>query len=499
MRKNIVFSFTVLVLVSLLLAGCAGAYGTTADYTVNAEGYEFGFTRVNSKKIIIQYTEGLSDENLLDAGAAACKILEDNFEGSVLTIYKDSTAVLKLAKAMSKEEYDAKYTKLNEYLNGPAPNASGPTKLAVSVPTFEEKAPVVTVVVSEPVVEIPVVTVQSEPVKPAEPEPVVVVVVAPAAESEPAPAPAAEPAPAPAAEPAPAPAPAPTPAPVPDSAPAPAAEPAPAPAPAPVQAPAPASAAETTVSVVVVPEPEAEVANSSNVPVVIYLLVVAILILIIILIVSSKRRKDAEEAASAHAEPVKAEPVKEEPVKAETVKAEPVKSEPVKAEPVKAEPVKVVPVVAPKAAKPAAKAAEKPAEKPAAKKPAKKAPRFYGINSLKDLTVLAKNGSSRADEMRKEISQLESEVKALNSEIRTTEDEKKRASLRADKNAKKKRINYLYVNGALAESSADDYTYLLNRLTGEKNDFRKTERFNEKNVNISEYDVVWLKKHLGLD
>ena len=455
MRKNIVFSFTVLVLVSLLLAGCAGAYGTTADYTVNAEGYEFGFTRVNSKKIIIQYTEGLSDENLLDAGAAACKILEDNFEGSVLTIYKDSTAVLKLAKAMSKEEYDAKYTKLNEYLNGPAPNASGPTKLAVSVPTFEEKAPVVTVVVSEPVVEIPVVTVQSEPVKPAEPEPVVVVVVAPAAESEPAPAPA--------------------------------------------QDPAPASAAETTVSVVVVPEPEAEVAKSSNVPVVIYLLVVAILILIIILIVSSKRRRDAEEAASAHAEPVKAEPVKEEPVKAETVKAEPVKSEPVKAEPVKAEPVKVVPVVAPKAAKPAAKASEKPAEKPAAKKPAKKAPRFYGINSLKDLTVLAKNGSSRADEMRKEISQLESEVKALNSEIRTTEDEKKRASLRADKNAKKKRINYLYVNGALAESSADDYTYLLNRLTGEKNDFRKTERFNEKNVNISEYDVVWLKKHLGLD
>lgn len=498
MRKNIVFSFTVLVLVSLLLAGCAGAYGTTADYTVNAEGYEFGFTRVNSKKIIIQYTEGLSDENLLDAGAAACKILEDNFEGSVLTIYKDSTAVLKLAKAMSKEEYDAKYTKLNEYLNGPAPNASGPTKLAVSVPTFEEKAPVVTVVVSEPVVEIPVVTVQSEPVKPAEPEPVVVVVVAPAAESEPAPAPAAEPAPAPAAEPAPAPAPAPTPAPVPDSAPAPAAEPAPAPAPAPAQAPAPASAAETTVSVVVVPEPEAEVAKSSNVPVVIYLLVVAILILIIILIVSSKRRRDAEEAASAHAEPVKAEPVKEEPVKAETVKAEPVKSEPVKAEPVKAEPVKVAAPAKP-AAKPAAKAAEKPAEKPAAKKPAKKAPRFYGINSLKDLTVLAKNGSSRADEMRKEISQLESEVKALNSEIRTIEDEKKRASLRADKNAKKKRINYLYVNGALAESSADDYTYLLNRLTGEKNDFRKTERFNEKNVNISEYDVVWLKKHLGLD
>lgn len=470
MRKNIVFSFTVLVLVSLLLAGCAGAYGTTADYTVNAEGHEFGFTRVNSKKIIIQYTEGLSDENLLDAGAAACKILEDNFEGSVLTIYKDSTAVLKLAKAMSKEEYDAKYTKLNEYLNGPAPNASGPTKLVVSVPTFEEKAPVVTVVVSEPEVEIPVVTVQSEPVKPAEPEPVVVVVVAPAAESEPAPA--AEPAPAPAAEPAPAPAPAPTPAP----APAPAS--APAPAPAPAQAPAPASAAETTVSVVVVPEPEAEVAKSSNVPVVIYLIVVAILILIIILIVSSKRRRDAEEAASAHAEPVKEEPVKTEPVKAE--------------------PVKVAAPAKP-AEKPAAKAAEKPAEKPAAKKPAKKAPRFYGINSLKDLTVLAKNGSSRADEMRKEISQLESEVKALNSEIRTTEDEKKRASLRADKNAKKKRINYLYVNGALAESSADDYTYLLNRLTGEKNDFRKTERFNEKNVDISEYDVVWLKKHLGLN
>ena len=199
------------------------------------------------------------------------------------------------------------------------------------------------------------------------------------------------------------------------------------------------------------------------------------MILIIILIVSSKRRRDAEEAASAHAEPVKAEPVKAEPVKTEPVKAEPVK------------------VAAP--AKPAAKAAEKPA----AKKPAKKAPRFYGINSLKDLTVLAKNGSSRADEMRKEISQLESEVKALNSEIRTTENEEKRASLRADKNAKKKRINYLYVNGALAESSADDYTYLLNRLTGEKNDFRKTERFNEKNVNISEYDVVWLKKHLGLN
>jgi len=101
--------------------------------------------------------------------------------------------------------------------------------------------------------------------------------------------------------------------------------------------------------------------------------------------------------------------------------------------------------------------------------------------------------------MKNEITQLEAEVKALNSEIRKTEDEAKRASLRADKNAKKKRINYLYVNGALAESSSDDYTYMYNRITGEKNDFRKTERFNEKDVNISDYDVVWVKKHIGLN
>ena len=238
----------------------------------------------------------------------------------------------------------------------------------------------------------------------------------------------------------------------------------------------PAPVVEVVVSTAAVKE-----VKENSVPVVLYLLIVAIIILIILILVLNKRRKDAEEKQAEPQPEPQPEPVKieEKPVEQPVEKAEPVKVEPApKAEP-QPEPVKAEAKAAPK-------------------KPAKKAPRFYGINSMRDLFVLAKNSSLRADEIKNEIVQLEAEVKALNSEIRKTEDEKKRDSLRAEKNAKKKRINYLNVNGPLAESSADDYTYLYNRVSGEKADFRKTERFNEKNVNISEYDVVWMKKHLGL-
>ena len=511
MKKRFVKYLVLFVFISLLFAGCAGTYDETPDHVVNADGYEFGLKKTGPKTIVITYPEGLSDEELLKAGASAQKIIEDDLEGSVLTIYKDSTAVLRLEKSMSDEEYNSKLSKLDEYMFGPDTKSSGPVAFTIDPPQIAEPEPakeaaepVVTVVVPETVVVEPVVTVQSEPVASQEPETVVVVVVVPAevevtepeqapatepvVEPVPEPAPAAEPEPAPepatepATEPAPAPAAEPEPEPVPEPAPAPVAEPAPAPAPvaapAPAATPSPAPAAEPAPVVEVVVSTaevkEVKEVEKTTIPVILYLLIVAIILLIIIILLLNRRKKETEKPVETQPEPAKVEEVpapKAEPVKAEPAKVEEAPAP--KAEPVKAEPAKP-------------------------KKPAKKAPRFYGINSMRDLFVLAKNSSLRADEIKNEIAQLEADIKALNTEIRKTENEKKRASLRAEKSAKKKRINYLNVNGPLAESSADDYTYLYNRVSGEKVDFRKTERFNEKNVNISEYDVVWMKKHLGL-
>ena len=133
----------------------------------------------------------------------------------------------------------------------------------------------------------------------------------------------------------------------------------------------------------------------------------------------------------------------------------------------------------------------------------KPAPRFYGIDSLHDLVVLTKNTANRADDIQERCDELTSEIKQLNAEIRqnsgdTYADEIRRERLRTVKSNKNARLVYLKEEGRQVEVSNDNYAYLLKRLTGEVSEFRKTERFGEKAVNISQYDVVWLKKHLNI-
>ena len=135
----------------------------------------------------------------------------------------------------------------------------------------------------------------------------------------------------------------------------------------------------------------------------------------------------------------------------------------------------------------------------------KKAPsRFYGIDSLQDLVVLTKNTANRADEIRTRVDELKAEIKQLNAEIRqnsgdTFADEVRRERLRTIKSNKNERLEILSLEGQLVETSNDDYAYLLKRLTGEDSNFRKTERFvAEKNMSVTQYDVVWLKKHLNI-
>lgn len=134
----------------------------------------------------------------------------------------------------------------------------------------------------------------------------------------------------------------------------------------------------------------------------------------------------------------------------------------------------------------------------------KAASRFYGIDSVQDLVVLTKNTANRADEIRARVDELKAEIKQLNAEIRqnsgdTFADEVRRERLRTVKSNKNERLEILSLEGQLVETSNDDYAYLLKRLTGEDTDFRKTERFvAEKNMSVTQYDVVWLKKHLNI-
>lgn len=133
----------------------------------------------------------------------------------------------------------------------------------------------------------------------------------------------------------------------------------------------------------------------------------------------------------------------------------------------------------------------------------KPAPRFYGIDSLHDLFVITKNTANRADDIRERCDELTAEIKQLNADIRqnsgdTYADEIRRERLRTVKNNRNARLVYLKEEGRQVEVSNDNYAYLLKRLTGEVSEFRKTERFGEKAVSISQYDVVWLKKHLNI-
>ena len=131
-------------------------------------------------------------------------------------------------------------------------------------------------------------------------------------------------------------------------------------------------------------------------------------------------------------------------------------------------------------------------------------PKIYGIDSLHDLIVITKNTANKADEIQNKCRELKAEIRDLNAQIRENSgdayaDEIRRERLRTVKNNKHARLVYLSIEGQQAETSNDDYAYLLKKLTDQDSDFRDTERFNEeKLVSVTPYDVVWLKKHLNL-
>jgi len=131
-------------------------------------------------------------------------------------------------------------------------------------------------------------------------------------------------------------------------------------------------------------------------------------------------------------------------------------------------------------------------------------PKIYGIDSIHDLIVITKNTANKADEIQNKCRELKAEIRDLNAQIRENSgdayaDEIRRERLRTVKNNKHARLVYLSIEGQQAETSNDDYAYLLKKLTDQDSDFRDTERFNEeKLVSVTPYDVVWLKKHLNL-
>ena len=131
-------------------------------------------------------------------------------------------------------------------------------------------------------------------------------------------------------------------------------------------------------------------------------------------------------------------------------------------------------------------------------------PRFYGINSVSDIVRLAKNSASGVDEAVLEIAQLDAQVKELNSEIRelrkdgTNASESRRKQLLAQRRNLRNKLDYQTVRAVDLEKSADIYVHLLKRIDGQEVDYRKTERLEEKSVQVSESDIKWLKKKLGI-
>ena len=131
-------------------------------------------------------------------------------------------------------------------------------------------------------------------------------------------------------------------------------------------------------------------------------------------------------------------------------------------------------------------------------------PRFYGITSMSALVNMAKSTSQRADDYKNEKAELEAEIENIKADIKAARkekpvrDEEKIERLKAEKKAKTKRLDYVNTIGPQIESAADTYSCLLRRITGDPSDFRKTERFESRLLDVSSYDVVWTKKRLGL-
>ena len=239
-----------------------------------------------------------------------------------------------------------------------------------------------------------------------------------------------------------------------------------------------------------------EVGPVFDIPVYVWILL-GIMVLLVILTISSCCSRKPEPVPAAQPEP-EPEP---EPEPAPELEPEPVSEPEAEPEPEPAPEPVVLPDEVDSAVYVEAFIEEGQDGKKRAKKPA---PRFYGIDSIHDLVVLTKNTASRADEIQERCDELTAEIKQLNSEIRqnsgdTYADEIRRERLRTVKSNKTARLGYLKIEGRQVESSNDNYSYLLKRLTGEPSEFRKTERFGEKVLSVTQYDVVWLKKHLNLN
>ena len=130
-------------------------------------------------------------------------------------------------------------------------------------------------------------------------------------------------------------------------------------------------------------------------------------------------------------------------------------------------------------------------------------PRFYGITSMRDLVNMAKNTSQSADDYNNERQQLEADIEQIKADIKAARkepvrDEAKIEKLKEEKKAKTKRLDYVNIIGPEVESAADTYSCLLRRITGDPSDFRKTDRFVSRLLDVSSYDVIWTKKRIGI-
>lgn len=458
MRKHLVLNLATVLFIVLLLAGCASSKYLSV-HEIGLGETIVTFAQTDEKTLVISYPETVSNDVVIEAGTMLYDAFPQFFEDSVLEVGPGPSSVLIFGEPKTPGEIENLIDSVDTFI-------FGRNFYEYSIKDSVTKAP-------EPVVELVAVI----------PEPV----------AEPAPTPApAEAAPVASAPAAPAPAPAPEPAPA-ASAPV-AAEPAPA-------ASEPVTTTETytspdgnltrtetltttengyskTIVTTVTVEKDVE---RTGVPLFVWILLALLLLLIILVVVSSNRRKEnGKESEEEGEEETAAEP--EAPAPA----------------PVAAE---SAPAPAPVAR--AEEPVEEETEEAKAKRAKKLAPRFYGIKSLRDLVVITKNTARRADELQKEAEALKEEIKQLNSEIRAIQGESiadtdRRARLRIVKNNKNSRLKYVVLNGEIIEASNDDYSYLLAKITGEPADFRKTARFADKHVDISPYDVKWVKKHIGL-
>lgn len=127
--------------------------------------------------------------------------------------------------------------------------------------------------------------------------------------------------------------------------------------------------------------------------------------------------------------------------------------------------------------------------------------RFPTINTLRELSVYAKNSATGADDAYVESQILEQEIKTLVSQIsklRTPADADeatreqltiKRAELRVERDKKERQLSLCREKGKGLEKAADEYAYLLFKATGKEQEFRKAARFADPNIDITNAEL----------